>query len=71
MGLSGSGKSTLLRCMNRLVEPSCGRIVVDGELDRPHRPLPRLGGRHLLDLEAEADIAQDGAVRSRRMPRSC
>ena len=31
MGLSGSGKSTLLRCLNRLVEPSRGEILVDGE----------------------------------------
>jgi len=30
MGLSGSGKSTLLRCLNRLVEPSCGEIFIDG-----------------------------------------
>lgn len=30
MGLSGSGKSTMLRCINRLVEPSAGAIVVDG-----------------------------------------
>ncbi|MFX8246656.1 ATP-binding cassette domain-containing protein, partial [Acinetobacter baumannii] len=29
-GLSGSGKSTMLRCINRLVEPSAGAIVVDG-----------------------------------------
>ena len=31
MGLSGSGKSTLLRHINRLIEPTCGKVMVDGE----------------------------------------
>lgn len=31
MGLSGSGKSTLLRCINRLIEPTYGKITIDGE----------------------------------------
>lgn len=31
MGLSGSGKSTLIRHINRLIDPTAGRILVDGE----------------------------------------
>ncbi|MGV9310430.1 MULTISPECIES: quaternary amine ABC transporter ATP-binding protein [unclassified Nonomuraea] len=31
MGLSGSGKSTLVRCLTRLIEPTAGEVVLDGE----------------------------------------
>ena len=31
MGLSGSGKSTLVRCISRLIEPTAGEIIVNGE----------------------------------------
>lgn len=38
MGLSGSGKSTLIRHINRLIDPSCGKIWVDTSL---HATNPR------------------------------
>lgn len=31
MGLSGSGKSTMVRMLNRLIEPTAGQVVIDGE----------------------------------------
>jgi glycine betaine/proline transport system ATP-binding protein len=42
MGLSGSGKSTLIRHFNRLIEPTAGRIVVDG------RNILEMSARELL-----------------------
>ena len=44
MGLSGSGKSTLIRHLNRLIEPTAGEVLVDGEniLDYGERQLREL-----------------------------
>lgn len=40
IGLSGAGKSTLIRCLNRLEEPTKGKITIDGvditSLDKIH-----------------------------------
>ncbi len=43
MGLSGSGKSTLIRHFNRLIEPTAGRILVDG--------------RNIVDMNAKELLA--------------
>ncbi|TVR85209.1 MAG: ATP-binding cassette domain-containing protein [Trueperaceae bacterium] len=53
MGLSGSGKSTLLRCLNRLIPPTAGRVVLEtdeGEIDvgaASARQLRDIRTRHL------------------------
>jgi glycine betaine/proline transport system ATP-binding protein len=31
MGLSGSGKSTLVRCISRLIDPTAGEMIIDGD----------------------------------------
>jgi len=41
IGPSGTGKSTLIRCVNRLVEPTAGEILFEGE------DLAKLSGRRL------------------------
>ena len=43
MGLSGSGKSTLIRCLTRLIEPTFGEILLDGEEIQPGRGRPPNG----------------------------
>ncbi len=44
MGLSGSGKSTLVRCLARLIEPTRGRMLLDGQ------DLLRAGRQELIEL---------------------
>ncbi|KQS48370.1 ABC transporter ATP-binding protein [Sphingomonas sp. Leaf198] len=44
VGTSGSGKSTLLKTINRLVEPSEGRVTIDGA-DVAGEPAPELRRR--------------------------
>src|SRR5690606_40669721 len=43
MGLSGSGKSTLIRCLNRLINPTEGDILIDGE------NIAKMSDRELLE----------------------
>lgn len=47
MGLSGSGKSTLIRHVNRLIEPTAGEILIEGE------DINRLNASALRALRAE------------------
>lgn len=44
MGLSGSGKSTLLRCINRLIKPTKGQILING------KDITTASDKELLDM---------------------
>ncbi|MGD9917794.1 MAG: glycine betaine/L-proline ABC transporter ATP-binding protein [Paenirhodobacter sp.] len=46
MGLSGSGKSTLVRLLNRLIEPSMGKVAIKG------RDISAMGRKELRELRA-------------------
>src|SRR3546814_6060525 len=46
MGLSGSGKSTLVRLLNRLIEPTAGSVLIDGEDVTRDRTSTRLNSSH-------------------------
>ncbi len=48
MGLSGSGKSTLVRCLSRLVEPTQGSVLLDGD------DLLQADARQLIQLRRRA-----------------
>lgn len=53
MGASGAGKSTLLRLLNRLAEPTTGRITLDGV---PIAELDVLALRRHVGLVAQAPV---------------
>jgi glycine betaine/proline transport system ATP-binding protein len=44
MGLSGSGKSTLIRCISRLIKPSYGQVLLEGN------DILRMADKELLEL---------------------
>ena len=41
LGVNGVGKTTMLKCINRIIRPSSGEVLVDGV------PVGKLGGRVL------------------------
>lgn len=50
MGLSGSGKSTLVRCLTRLIEPTAGKVMLEG------RDVAAMSGRDLMQVRRR-DVA--------------
>ena len=59
IGPSGSGKSTLLRCLNRLIEPDAGRVLLDG---RPASELPVQELRRRVGMVFQTPALFDGTV---------
>lgn len=59
LGPSGSGKTTLLRCLDRLIEPSAGRVLLDGR-DASDLPVQEL--RRRVGMVFQTAALFDGSV---------
>lgn len=59
LGPSGSGKSTLLRLINRLDDPTCGRISLDGQ---DTREINVLALRRRVGMVFQSAVVFDGTV---------
>lgn len=63
LGLSGAGKSTLLRCINRLIEPTEGRIIWDGiDITAASREGLRQIRRHIGMVFQEFNLVERSSV---------
>jgi phosphonate transport system ATP-binding protein len=63
IGLSGSGKSTLLRCINRLIEPTEGRILLDDlDLTRASPAELRKARRHIGMVFQQFNLVKRSSV---------
>src|SRR4029434_6736858 len=59
IGPSGTGKSTLIRCINRLVEPTLGEIIFDGQdLVQVNRAELRHARRHIGMVFQEFNLVE-------------
>jgi phosphonate transport system ATP-binding protein len=59
IGPSGTGKSTLIRCINRLVEPTQGEILFDGQdLVKLDRRALRVARRHIGMVFQEYNLVE-------------
>ena len=69
IGASGSGKTTILKMINRLIEPSAGRISIDGEDTSrvvPHELRRRIGyGAQRAGLFPHFDVARNIGITAR------
>lgn len=66
IGASGSGKSTLLKSINRLIEPSSGRILINGEdiLRSRIRVVTRIRGRIGMIFQSFGLLERESVVKN-------